>query len=109
MDTKAIKDCDKDIKNRFNFKWLEKQVEVVVGKEKKIVCVGDDCVKINVPGHGMCKLCSKQINYGSRGCVAFEDHLKTSKHTQLLKERFSSYRYLISTNSYKNLYLYFHI
>lgn len=58
-----IKEIDKDVKNKWNFRWIE---EVVVVKEFSVK-FGDDIEKINVPGKATCKLCTAVINYGSKG------------------------------------------
>ncbi|KAH3841773.1 hypothetical protein DPMN_115253 [Dreissena polymorpha] len=91
-DAHKVKECDKSVKNKFNFKWLEKEIDVTIGGDTRKVSLGGDFVKLNCAGIAMCKLCHKQINYGSRGCVALEDHIKSSKHMDILKQRYSNYR-----------------
>ncbi|WAR28904.1 hypothetical protein MAR_014608 [Mya arenaria] len=87
-----IKECDKNIKNKFSLKWFEKIGTVNVGKIETNVTIGEDFVKIDIPGQASCKLGNKQINYGSRGFIALEDHAKSTKHTDLLKSSVSTHR-----------------
>lgn len=86
-----IKEIDKNVKNKFSYKWLERSVEVKLLDETVTVYLGDNFVKCDLPGQVSCNLCSKQINYGSRGAVALEDHVRSSKHLSLLKQKRSNY------------------
>ena len=73
------------------FKWLEKTAQIKLASETLTVYLGDYFVKTDLPGQALCKLCSKHINYGSRGCIALGDHVRSSKHVCLLKQKRSNY------------------
>ena len=83
-DIVRIKEIDGTVKNKFSFAWLERTIDIGNGIK---IQIGEDFKKIDVAGQAFCQLCNKQINYGSRGAVALDDHAKSSKHTALLKER----------------------
>ena len=87
-DKLQVKEVDKSVKNKFSYRWLEKAVTV----KDLTVRLFEDIKKINVPGQAQCRLCSKQINYGSRGFVAIQDHVKSDKHLKLYKERLSCHK-----------------
>ena len=87
-----IKDTDRSVKNKFSFKWLERTVDIKLAGEAIKVYLGDDFMKCDLPGQALCNLCSKQINYGSRGAVALEDHVRSSKHISLLRQKRSNYK-----------------
>lgn len=91
-DAERIKEIDRDVVNKFNFKWLEVKVDIKVNKATKSINIGDDYVKLASPGLAFCKLCKKQPNYESRGLVALQDHVRSNEHVSILKERSSSHR-----------------
>ena len=78
--------------DKFSFKWLERTVDIKLAGEAIKVYPGNDFMKCDLPGQALCNLCSKQINYGSRGVVAQEDHVWSSKHISLLRQKRSNYK-----------------
>ena len=88
-DILKIKEIDQKVKNKFSFAWLERTVEIASGLK---VSLGDDISKTDDAGQAVCKLCNKYINYGSRGAVALDDHVKSAKHIGLVKQRQSSHK-----------------
>lgn len=85
-DAERIKEIDRDVVNKFNFKWLEVKVDIKVNKATKSISIGDDYVKLASLGLAFCKLCKKQTHYGSRGLVDLQDHVR-SKKTHFNPER----------------------
>ena len=79
------------MKNKFSFKWLEQTVDIKFAGEAVTVYLGDDFVKCDLLGQALCNLCCKQINYGSHGVIALEDHVRSPKHISLLRQKRSNY------------------
>ena len=82
-----LKDFEKNIKNKFNWSWLEKDVTSFISinhklKEEKYF-VGDYIRKIDKPGKAICIWCDCEINYGSGGCKRLQEHASTSKHKEV--------------------------
>ncbi|GBN39479.1 hypothetical protein AVEN_243333-1 [Araneus ventricosus] len=74
----------KQVKNPWRWEWLEKQVEGIY--LRAIIRKLNKCVAC------YCIVCSEELAYGSRGFVAFTDHIKSSKHKSFLqtqKEHFA--------------------
>lgn len=70
---------DKGVRNSWCWNWLEKQVDGVY--------VRDVIRKVKLPGTAYCIICNKDILYGNRGFLCISNHLKSTKHTSLLKVR----------------------
>ena len=88
-DIVKVKEIDRNVKKKFSFAWLERTVEIANGLK---VSLGDDIAKTDNARQAVCKLCNKHINYGSRGAIALDDHVKSAKHTGLVKQRQSSHK-----------------
>ena len=75
------------MKNKWNFRWIEEEVQV----KKFTVKIGDSINKVNLPGKASCSLCHSVINYGGRGKSAFKEHLLSDMHYTKLKTQKSNY------------------
>lgn len=95
-DESRVQEIDKDIKNKFKWKWLEKQVTISVKFHRTTQNVTETLAafvkKVDIPGKALCIYCNDLINYGSRGCIALTEHAsKVKKHVANVAIRKSNY------------------
>ena len=85
-DILRINDLDSKVKNKFRFVWLEDSLTIKSKNGDSVtICVGDSIVEVDIPGKVLCKYCNDVINYGSKGCVAIIDHLKSGKNPRSIE------------------------
>ena len=65
---------DSKATNSWRWEWAEHVVNSVTER------IGEHIRKIDSSGLAFCTLCKSDLNYGPRGRVALEDHLKRKKH-----------------------------
>lgn len=82
-----IKTLEQNVKNKWNFNWLEEEVKV----QEFNVKLGDTIVKINSAGKALCQLCNSVINYGGRGKCTLKGHIKSDMHHNRLKVQKTNY------------------
>ncbi|CAM1291290.1 FBN1 (predicted) [Pycnogonum litorale] len=82
-----VEDCDKGMKNRFRWMWLEKQVDI----GGTTVTLAEHIRKVDLPGKALCILCNATISYDSRGVKNIEDHCKSKKHGKNLHMKMTNH------------------
>ncbi len=83
-DEAQVKEIDKTVKNKWNWKWLDKVIDDVN--------VGDFIRKLSQCGMAFCTWCRSEINYASRGWAAIQSHHKSAKHQGHLRTRQTNFR-----------------
>lgn len=72
-------DIKNGIKNPWRWEWLERKVLGTYLQEY--------IRKLAAPGVAYCTVCTQELYYKSRGCVALMDHVKSTKHQAALEKR----------------------
>jgi hypothetical protein len=90
MKAKQI-DKEANVRNCWVDSWKSVELDcqfVDNGKEKTVrVRLGDSIAKVDRPGIAMCTWCCETINYSSSGRKSLENHVKTMKHSEVVKAR----------------------
>ena len=83
-DDAAVRSIDQDVKNKWNWKWMEREVDG---------CHLSDFIrKLDKCGLAFCVWCSSEIKYGSNGAKALMQHCSQGKHTAQVKARKTNYK-----------------
>ena len=77
-----VKNVDSSVANKFNWSWLDKQINVSGLEDLGISStLLSSCIKKqNKPGLAWCSLCSGDIKYGSEGVKALRKHVLSKNH-----------------------------
>ena len=70
---------DKTVRNKWSWKWTEKLVDGTI--------LGECIRKLPRAGLAYCLWCRCDVNYGSRGWKAIEQHCRKDKHREEKKTR----------------------
>lgn len=76
-------DVQNNITNPWRWEWLDRQVNGSYLQES--------IRKVKAPGVAFCIVCSQELYYKSRGCVALADHVRSNKHKTALELRKDTY------------------
>ena len=100
-DKAIVKEIDKNVKNKWSWRWSENEVTRDVPRLGRSVTYKiKDCIsKIDEPGFAFCTWCRDKIAYGSEGKKAIDKHVNRAKHVKEFSVRATNYQLSSSVSS----------